>query len=561
MSTFDPISRRSALRLIGLGGGAALLAACQQAAPAAPTAGPTAAPVAKPTDAPKPAAPAVSTAPAAPAATTAPATTTAPAQGTPSSAKFRVDENVDVTTLNPLLVNATATRRRALLLFSGLYQYDAQNKIVSDLADALPQMPDPLTYVVKLKPNARFHSGKALTADDVKFTYEQVLNPQYGSIWRSHVEPAIESITARDAQTVEIKLKRPYGPMQAKLALIPIVNSQQSKDDLAIKPDGTGPFKFVAYQKGAVLELARNESYHFPGMPKIAQLSVNVVPENPTRYANLANGVTQLAPEPSFNDIALLKGRGIIVNSVASPASTYGYINFKRADGPMTNKNLRRALAYAMDRQAVVDNIWAGQGTPGQVFIRPELWVFDPNFKPWSAKPELDKARAALQASGRAGDRIVITTANDDALAGTAVLIQAAGKAAGMNIDLAQVDRAVFIAELQKDTWDMILTDSYTGSNSGLEADAVNSLLVTNASANFGKYSNPEMDREVQAAVFAPTREEALPRFKRVMEIDAEEVPLLTVAYHNYVEAVSPKVKGFQTTALAHYDLRTAELT
>ena len=226
----------------------------------------------------------------------------------------------------------------------------------------------------------------------------------------------------------------------------------------------------------------------------------------------------------------------------------------------MTDKSLRRALAFAIDRSAVVADIWAGQGIPGQVFIRPELWVYDPNFKPFSDKPDLDKARAELARSPRAGEKIVITTANDDALSGTAVLMQAAAKSAGLNVDIAQVDRAAFAAELQKDGWDVILTDSYTGSNSGLEADAVNSLFVTNASANFGKYSNPEMDKEVEQAVFASSREAALPHFKRIMEIDAEEVPILTVAYHNYVEAVSSKVKNYQSSPLAHYDLRTADL-
>jgi ABC-type transport system substrate-binding protein len=154
----------------------------------------------------------------------------------------------------------------------------------------------------------------------------------------------------------------------------------------------------------------------------------------------------------------------------------------------------------------------------------------------------------------------VITTANDDALSGTAVLIQAAAKAAGLNVDIAQVDRAAFAAELGKDGWDVILTDSYTGSNSGFEADAVNSLLVTNASAKFGKYSSPEMDKEVEQAVYATSREQALPHYKRIMEIDAEDVPVLTVAYHNYVEALSSKVKNYQTSGLAQYDLRTADL-
>jgi peptide/nickel transport system substrate-binding protein len=562
------LSRRHTLRLLTLASGACLLAACTPG-PAAPT--PPPAP--KPTIAPAPTQPAAAapTQPAAPPAVpqvqakpTIPAApaTSAPAQTSGSSAKFRIDETSDLASLNPLLFNATPTRRRALLMFSGLYQYDAQRVLVPDLAESMPQMPDPQTYIIKLRSNARFHSGKQLTAEDVKFTYETIFKPEYGAIWRSAVATQLDTVTVDDASTVVFKLKRPFSPFLAKLSLIPIVNAEQSKDDLALKPDGTGPFKMVSYQKGSLLELASHDAYHLPDLkPRIASLTVNVVPENSTRYANLANGVTHLAPEPAFSDLDLLKGRGVTINSVSAPASTYGYINFKRPDGPMADKNLRRALAIAIDRSAVVSNIWAGQGVPGQVFIRPQLWPYDATFKPFADRPELDKARAELAKSSKPGERIVITTANDDVLSGTAVLLQAAAKSAGLNVDIAQVDRAAFAAELAKDGWDVILTDSYTGSNSGFEADAVNSLFFTNASANWGKYSNPEMDREVEQAVFATSREAALPHYKRIMEIDAEDIPILTIAYHNYVEAVSPKVKNYQTSGLASYDLRTAELS
>ncbi|HLZ31382.1 MAG TPA: ABC transporter substrate-binding protein [Chloroflexota bacterium] len=571
------MTRRSCLRMLGLAGAATLLAACAPAAPAAapttppaptaaaaaakptsaPAAAPTSAPAAAPTSAP---AAAATNAPAA-APTTAPAAaTTAPAQ-TGTSPTFRVDELSDVASLNPLLFNATPTRRRAVQMFSGLYQYDSRNTLVPDIADSMPQMPDPQTYIIKLRTNVKFHSGKAMTSADVKFTYDTLLKADYGAIWRSAVSSVLDSVTAQDANTIVFKLTKPFGPFLTKLSLIPIVNADQSKDDLALKPDGTGPFKFVAYDKGSLIQMARHDAYHLSELkPKIGALSIYVIPENSTRYANLANGITHLAPEPALTDLDLLKGRGVAIQSVRAPASTYGYINFKRADGPMTDKHLRRALAFAMDRSAVVQNIWAGQGTPGQVFMRPELWVFDPNYKPFADKPDLDKAKAELAQSARAGDRFVITTANDDALSGTAVLIQAAAKAAGLNVDIGQIDRAAFGPELQKDDWDILLTDSYTGSNSGLEPDSINSLFVTNASANFGKYSNPEMDTEVAAAVFATSHETAQPHYKRVMEIDADEIPLLTVAYHNYVEALSSKVKNYQSSPLAQYDLRTAEL-
>jgi peptide/nickel transport system substrate-binding protein len=345
-----------------------------------------------------------------------------------------------------------------------------------------------------------------------------------------------------------------------KMAMIPIVNAQQSKDDLAQKPDGAGPFKMVSYQKGSVLELARHDGYHFPGQPRIGTTSIYVVPEEASRVTNLANGTSHLVPEPAISGLDVLKGRGLSINSVPSPAGTYGFINFKRAAAPLTNKDLRRALAYAMDRSAVVANVWGGQGTPGQTMIRPQTWAYDASFKPWPDQSDPAKAKEAAQASGRGGDRVVITTANDDTLVATATVIQSAARAAGLNVDVAQIDRAAFLSALQKDDWDVIITDSYTSSNSGFEPDYVLALDASGASANFGKYSNPEMDNEVQAAVFATSRDAARPHYERIMQIEADDVPFLVVVYHNYVEAVSPKLSGYQTSGLAQYDLRTLQL-
>src|SRR6266851_6107680 len=121
------LTRRDALRVLGIGSGAALLAACSPGA-APPTPVPTTPPLAKPTAGAAPTQAAAST----------------------SQVAFRVDEASDVASLNPLLFNATPTRRRAVLMFSGLYQYDAKRNLVPDLAESMPQMPDPQTYSVKL---------------------------------------------------------------------------------------------------------------------------------------------------------------------------------------------------------------------------------------------------------------------------------------------------------------------------------------------------------------------------------------------------------------------------
>jgi ABC-type transport system substrate-binding protein len=197
---------------------------------------------------------------------------------------------------------------------------------------------------------------------------------------------------------------------------------------------------------------------------------------------------------------------------------------------------------------------------PGQDYIRPQLWPFDPNFKPFSATPDLAQAKSKAAASGRAGDKIVITFGNTEVLNATATLIQAAAKAAGLNVELQGVDPASTTALLNSDAWDIVLSDTYTGSNSGLEPDAVNSLFRTKGSSNFGLYSNPEMDSEVDAAIFAPSHEAALPHYQRIMRIDADDIAVLTVVYHNYIEALSPKVKNYTSLPLAHYDLRNVQL-
>jgi len=167
----------------------------------------------------------------------------------------------------------------------------------------MPQMPDPQTYIIKLRSNVRFHSGKAMTAADVKFTYDTLLKADYGAIWRSAVSSVLDSVTAQDANTIVFKLNKPFGPFLTKLSLIPIVNADQSKDDLAQKPDGTGPFRFVAYDKGSLIQMARHDAYHLSELkPKIGAVSIYVIPENSTRYAGARAHRSRSAQEPRRRD-------------------------------------------------------------------------------------------------------------------------------------------------------------------------------------------------------------------------------------------------------------------
>ena len=259
-------------------------------------------------------------------------------------------------------------------VYDGLLEYDLELQPQPSLAESWEIAPDGLTLTFKLRQGVTFHDGEALTAEDVQFSImnvAKVTHPRGPNTFRSVTE-----IETPDDHTVVLKLDQPapYMMMAFSSYETPILPKHLfSEGDLrahpnANKPVGSGPFKFTEWQKGSFIRLDKNETYWKDGQPHLDRIVARFIPDASTRTAALEKGEAHFAALGAvpFNDAKkLAENDDLIVTTkgheMISPVAEI-LLNTRRA--PLDDVKVRQAIAYAIDRQFVIDNIWFGYGKP-----------------------------------------------------------------------------------------------------------------------------------------------------------------------------------------------------
>jgi ABC-type transport system substrate-binding protein len=298
------LSRRRWLQGAALLAGGGLLAAC---APTPPQAKPTEAP-AKPAESAKPAAPAATPAPAAPAAAgaatsapaAAPAATTAPAVAAKPAATGGTwampisGEPV----FNPVVAAGSESNHVNSTIFNQLLRLDKDTlKPAPDLAEKWEVSPDGKTWTFNLRKDVKWHDGKPFSADDVKFTFDSILNPATNTRLRGDLA-AISEVQVVDPATVKFQLKSSFAPLPIFMAYTAGIVPKHALEGQDINtaaefnkksPIGTGPFKLKEYVTGSHTQLVANPDY-FRGKPKLDSITFKVVPDPNAILAQLSTG-------------------------------------------------------------------------------------------------------------------------------------------------------------------------------------------------------------------------------------------------------------------------------
>lgn len=296
--------------------------------------------------------------------------------------------------LNPVLGFAP---NGASKIFDGLLDHAADLSLRPDLAAALPTVSDDgLVWTVDLRPGVTFHDGSALTAEDVVFTYEAVVDPAVESPIAADLD-VVESVTALDEDTVEFRLFYPYQPFGQRLmiGIVPsdvLAGQDLNATDFNAKPIGTGPYEVAEYREGDRLVLTANPDYH-RGAPRITDVTVVFSPDDNTRAQRMAAGDFDVAVLPPRLAETYSGREGFRV--ISSESADYRGIGLPES-AFTADPVVRRAINTGLDRQAMVDTILAAQGVPAATTISPSLGAYAPGaaftFDPAEATRLLDTA-------------------------------------------------------------------------------------------------------------------------------------------------------------------------
>ena len=315
---------------------------------------------------------------------------------------YKDDESVlvygsaDYTRINPAMDEHGEIN---LLLFDGLMAHDKDNNVVPGLAESYEYDEESCTYTFHIRDGIKWHDGEPLTAEDVKFTIDSIMDPENGSENAPNYED-VEEIIVLDDNTVSVRLSEPNAafPEYMTLAVLPkhlLEGEDMQESDFFRHPIGTGPYKLESWDMGQSIVLVKNDDYYL-GAPNIDKVIFKIVPDDNAQAMQLRSGELDLALLDPKNAADFDKRDGYVRYDMET--SDYRGIMFNFANKYwQENRDIIPAICYAIDRQAIVDTVLLGEGMPAYGPLQRNIYN-DENVEHYDYNP--DKAREILESAG-----------------------------------------------------------------------------------------------------------------------------------------------------------------
>ncbi|MFD6566111.1 ABC transporter substrate-binding protein [Micromonospora profundi] len=452
----------------------------------------------------------------------------------------------------------------ASLIFDGLVARAADNRLVAGLATDLPLLSaDGRTVTAKLRDGVQFHDGTVLSAQDVVFTYQAVLDPKVDSTLRSDLD-MVESVTAPDPATVVFRLRYPYAPFLQRLTLGIVPAKLLSGQDINTapfnrKPVGTGPYRVDSWTPGDRLVLTANERY-FGGRPANDRLVVAFVADDNVRAQRMRAGEFDAAELPPKLASGFDTDAAYQVQRV--PTADYRGVMLPSGNPVLADPAVRRALNLAVDRSAMVSGILGGAGEPAFGPIPPTSEFAEPSI---IGKPTADTAAAGalLDAAGwtpgPGGVRVkdgrparftLMYPASDTLRKDLALAVTADAKKIGIEVTPAGLTWDAIDPRMKSDALLM-------GYGTPYDPDFVSYKLFGSRFAgqgyfNPGSYRSEVVDQALQDGrdQYDPARRKAA--YARFQQQLAADVPWLFLTYLRHTYVLKASVQGVTPRVEAH---------
>ncbi len=478
-------------------------------------------------------------------ATTAAATTTAATGKQPKSGGIlKIGVNQDAVGFDPHLTNSTASYHVIEHIYSGLLRFNEKLEIQPDLATEY-SAPDPTTYVFKLRKGVKFHNGREMKAEDVKYSLNRIKDPAVASPRAANLAP-IDSIETPDDYTVTIKLKAPYAPLITVLAdFTTAVVAKEVVDANGGKMDkvavGTGPFKLVEYVPNTRIRLEKNADYFLPGKPYLDGITFQPIPDDTARSTAVRTGTVDIIEYAPPKDLSILKG-DTKLTIYGDGNNNVRFLAFNLKVKPFDNPKVRQAIAWAVDRGPVLDAAINGAGT--QLTAGPFLPSFWPGLQQPVYKQDLNKAKSLLAEAGYPNGFTakLLNTPTYSFLGNAGIVVQEQLKAVGINLEIVSEEWSVFLKDYLGKNFESVVSGYSAFADPHLPLDGT---YVSGRQNNFMSYSNPEFDKLVEQASKVSDQAERAKLYQQAQVILTTDSPMVFLYAANQYEASQSYVKGY----------------
>ena len=533
--------------------------------------------------------PNVATEPAAPTApATSPSTENAAPEAsptnTPASPAATAPDNVpqggtlvrlypsDPPTLDPHLSTDNLSGGLVQEIFGGLVTLNLEYAPVPDLAERWDVSDDGRVYSFHLRRDAKFHDGKPVTAQDVKWSLERVTDPatqapvaeQYlGDIVGvteklNGQADSIQGIRVIDDHTIEITIDAPKSYFVAKLtyptAFVLDRENVEGNPNWLRQPNGTGPFKLAQYDVGETIRLVRNERYHL-GPAHLDEVKFILSGGSPMlMYENNEIDLTGLG----LADLDRVKDPSSPLNAEleqAPAAFSVSFIGMNVKEPPFDDPKVRKALNLAINKEAIATQVLENLSSPANTIIPPGFPSYNPDLKGYEYDPE--RARQLLAESKYGNNmanfpRITLNTSGSfgaEVPLDLQVILQSWEEELGIQVDIQQTEWATFIQDVHARRYQMF-TIAW-GADYPDPQNFLDILFHSQSENDWTNYSNPEVDALLEQARVMQDQEARFELYNRIEQMILDDAPWIPLWNSGESYAlIKPEVKGYHLTAM-----------
>ncbi|MGW0820037.1 ABC transporter substrate-binding protein [Streptomyces sp. NPDC002845] len=436
-------------------------------------------------------------------------------------------------------------------IYEGLLDTDPiSREPYAALATQVPSDLSGTSWTFELRPGATFHDGKPVTADDVVFVYERILDPDTQSLAKSFFAGWLEGVRKIDARNVELMLKFPFPEGLSRLTLAKImpkhVFSRPGAWDDAIKGKavGSGPYRQTAHHPKSNTTFEAYDDYNGPRPPVFEKMNWLTVVDASSRVAKISGSSAgaQIADNIPYANIEQLKSGGMAVEGGSGMNNLF--LMFNTRHQPFDDVRVRQALHYAIDREKMIEVALKGHGTPASSFLNEGNPAYRPAKTVYGYNP--GKAKALLKKAGVSGLKVEILAVNVSWIVDCLPTIKASWDAIGVETTLSpQETTAVFTKMDQKQDYQVVAAAS-NPNQFGLDADLIMryNYTPTNLWMQYTRWADDSVARRLFRQMDQAARESDADR-KRAMvqdyiDIVAEQAVLYPVVHNELMTAWDP---------------------
>jgi peptide/nickel transport system substrate-binding protein len=473
----------------------------------------------------------------------------------------------DARTLIPILASDSASGEIVGMVFNALVKYDKFIELTGDLARSWEIKDDGLTIIFHLRRNVKWHDGSPFTAEDVRFTYEKLIDPNVPTPYSGDFKK-VRFLEVLDPYTIKITYKEPFSPGLASwgMAVMPkhiLENENLLTSSFSRSPIGTGPYKFKRWKSAERIDLVSNQEY-FEHTPYIDRYIYKVISDPSTMFLELeTENIDSMGLSPlQYKRLTDTSHFNKNYRKFRYPSFGYTYMAYNLKNELFTDKRVRRAINYAVDKKEIIDGVLLGLGRICTGPFIPESWAYNENVKPCPF--DASRARGLLKEAGwidsdgdgwldKAGEIFeftLLTNQGNTLRIKTAEIIQRRLKEVGIKVNIRVLEWAVFINEfVDKKRFEAIIL-GWSLSRDPDCYDIWHSSKTRPGEFNFISYSHSSVDKLLIEGRRTFDKERRKEIYHKIHEVLYDEQPYLFLYVPDALPAVHKRFKGVEVAPI-----------